>query len=409
MSVSSKKRRADRRCCFIDDEALETKEDSQEESEEEEEDNQESYVVEQDGVMDDIEDLDLNNNNHDFTFNVDVSNHQQFPPLFESSSDDESVNDKTCDDESKTHDQEQLFPSRYESSDDDDDKSLNTITASSASRQETLVTESKNMFDCPIITSFPRPSYAKDRIQEFKYNHGSAPCHRDAVITYETMGDDEILLRKEPLESKGIKEVHSFVKQGRGLLWHNRTSAKLHYETSMSTYQDFVIRKASKGGIRSRLFDSDSSSLQRMVEGPNIFLFKSGTFEHFHEKVWFQELIRDACIHAPHTVPRMDSVRENSGPSVGLCTSQGLTLGTNESFAIPGWLAGTHRYMKVFDIISKTTKSFLDSANLSDRLPLTNSSALPKQKFLQSVLSQLMQRQPLHEPFLQDICSSTKE
>ena len=85
-----------------------------------------------------------------------------------------------------------------------------------------------------------------------------------------------------------------------------------------------------------------------------------------------------------HTVPRMDSVRENSsGPSVGLfTTSQGVTPpAPNESFAVPGWLAGTHQYMKVFDIISRTTKSFLDSANLSDRLPLTNSSALPKQKF----------------------------
>jgi hypothetical protein len=58
---------------------------------------------------------------------------------------------------------------------------------------------------------------------EFKYNEENAPCHRDAVITYETLGDDEILLQKEPLESSGIKEVHSFVKQGRGLLWHNRT------------------------------------------------------------------------------------------------------------------------------------------------------------------------------------------
>ena len=166
-------------------------------------------------------------------------------------------------------------------------------------------------------------------------------------------------------------------------MWHNWTSAKLHYETSMSTYQDFVIRKAcSKAGIRSRLFDCHSSSLQRVVDGPNIFLFKSGTFfKDFHERVWFQELSRDACIPAPHTVPRMDSVRENSGPSVGLCTSQGLTWAPNESFAVPGWLAGTHRYMKVFDIISRTTKSFLDSANLSDRLPLTNSSASPKQKF----------------------------
>ena len=77
-------------------------------------------------------------------------------------------------------------------------------------------------------------------------------------------------------------------------------------------------------------------------------------------------MIRDACIHAPHTVPKMDSVRKNSGPSVGLCTSQGLTRARNESFAVPGRLAGTHRYMKVFDIVSRTTKLFLESANISD-------------------------------------------
>ena len=216
MSIPSKKRRAEHRCCFIDDEALEDHDkDSKEDSEEEkEEDNQES----------DEEDLNKNknNNNSDFEFNVDVSSKQHFPPLFESSS--ESVNDKCDDDSQQTHDQ-QVFPLLYESSDDADDESLNTNTATSSAihQEETAVPESKRMFDCPIITSFPRPSFSKDRMPEFKYNEENAPCHRDAVITYETMGDDEILLRKEPLESNGIKEVHSFVKQGRGLLWHNRT------------------------------------------------------------------------------------------------------------------------------------------------------------------------------------------
>jgi hypothetical protein len=409
-----------RRYCFIDDEAVETNEDDMQESSEEEED-QESSEEEEDQQESEEEDDSVreedeeknnaseDNNNLNVDEDSDDDSNHQLPPLFESSSADEhSVNDE---DENNSHDSsqqqiphlfessssaddvsvkdttlQQSFQSLYESS---DDESLNTTPASSASLQtqsntllqETVdVKQSQTMFECPIITSFPRPSYSKDRIQEFKYNHENAPCHRDAVITYETMGDD-IHLQKEPLESKGIQEVHSFVKQGRGLLWHNRTSAKLHYETSMSTYQDFVVPKASKAGIPSRLFKSDSSSLQRVVDGPNIFLFQSGSFENFHEKLCFQELIRDACIPAPHTVPRMDAVRENSGPSVGLCTSQGLTRGQNESFAIPGWLAGTHRYMTVFDIISRTTKSFLDYANLSDRLPVTNHSASPKQKF----------------------------
>ena len=203
MSVPIKKRRADRRCWFIDDEALEDHDkDNQEDSEEEEEeDNQESdeEEEEQDDVKDNNDiDLDFNNNNNDFEFNgVDVSSNQHIPPLFESSS--ESVNDKCDDDSQQTHDQ-QVFPSLYESSEDDDadDESLNTITATSSapSRQEetAVSTESERMFDCPIITSFPRPSFSKDRIQEFNYNQENAPCHRDAVITYETMGDDEILL-----------------------------------------------------------------------------------------------------------------------------------------------------------------------------------------------------------------------
>ena len=371
-------------CNFIDDEALEANDNDHEEESKEEEDaaEEEDNVEESDDnegefeLLNDDED-DNENQNVDDNFNAgdeddDDDNKNQVNLFESSSSDDESGMDKA----------DKKFPDLFESS--EDDASVNHVHhAASVNNAATLQTQTSNiltttiMFDCPIITSFPRPSFSKDRIQEFKYNCDNAPCDRDSVITYETMGED-ILLRHEPLESNGIKEVHSFVKEGRGLLWHNRTSVKLHYETSMSTYQDFVVPKAMKASIPHRLFHTDDTRLQRFVDGPNIFLFKSGSFDHFHEKVWFQELIRDACIHAPHTVPKMDTVRENSGPSVGLCTSQGLTRSRNESFAIPGWLAGTHRYMKVFDIISKTTKALLDSANLSDRLP---NLASPKQKF----------------------------
>ena len=387
-SVSSssrkKKKFASRRCSFIDDEALESKDEDNDDDGDSnmEEDNEQYQSAHEDEKGDEVaeQDDDHNDGDHDFA-NVDDNN----------SVSEESVVTKI------TKPNQQVYPALFESS---EDESVNSITASQSSDDgvstlhtqtssvlasgvlpPTTITKPKTLlYDCPIITSFPRPSYSKERIQEFNYTCETAPCHRDAVITYETMGED-VVLKKEPLESNGIKQLHSFVKEGRGLLWHNRTSAKLHYETSMSTYKDSVVRKASQAGIPHRLFHSNYTELQSVVEGPNIFLFQSGTFENFHDKVCFEDLIRDACIPARHTVPKMDSVRENSGPSVGLSTSQGLTRARNESFAVPGWVGGTHRYMKVFGVISTTTKSLLDSANLSDRLPATDSSASPKQKF----------------------------
>jgi hypothetical protein len=378
-SVSSsrkKKKFASRRCSFIDDEALETKDedndDDDEDSNMEEEDNEEYQSAHEDDREDEVPEQDDNNDDNHFA-SVDDDN----------SDSEESVVTKI------TKPNQQVYPALFESS---EDESVNSITASRSSDDgvstlhtqassvlasgvlpPTTITKPKTLlYGCPIITSFPRPTYSKERIQEFNYTSETAPCHRDAVITYETMGED-VVLKKEPLESNGIKQLHSFVKEGRGLLWHNRTSAKLHYETSMSTYKDSVVRKASQAGIPHRLFHSNSTELQSVVEGPNIFLFQSGTFENFHDKVCFEDLIRDACISASHTVPKMDSVRENSGPSVGLSTSQGLTRARNESFAVPGWVGGTHRYMKVFGIISTTTKSLLESANLSDRLPTGSS------------------------------------
>ena len=269
--VSAPRNKKSRRTCnFIDDEALETNDKVDEESEDNLEDfgNDDKEDTEV-GEESEFEFVDDKEDDHPPHFNDEEDDHadnqgKEFPALFESSSDDDDFPTVPS-----------QYPALFESS---DDETLENNVTDGASDTATLQTQTSNIvaaanpamqprtiFDCPIITSFPRPSFSK-----------------------------------------------------------------------------------------------------------------SGSFDDFHDKVWFQEVIRNACIHAPHTVPKMDSVRENSGPSVGLCTSQGLTRSRNESFAVPGWLAGTHRYMKVFDIVSRTTKSFLESANLSDRLPGDGS---PKQKF----------------------------
>ena len=220
-------------CNFIDDEALEANDnDHEEESKEEEDAAEEEDNVEEsndnEGEFDLLNDDQDDNENENVDDNFDAGdedddddNKNQVNLFESSSSDDESVMDKA----------DKKFPDLFESS--DDDASVNHVHHAASVNNATLQPQTSNiltktmMIDCPIITSFPRPSFSKDRIQEFKYNCDNAPCDRDSVITYETMGED-ILLRHEPLESNGIKEVHSFVKEGRGLLWHNRTSVKLH-------------------------------------------------------------------------------------------------------------------------------------------------------------------------------------
>jgi len=271
--VSAPRNKKSRRTCnFIDDEALETNDRVDEESEDNLEDfgNDDKEDTEV-GEESEFEFVDDKEDDHPPHFNDEEDDHadnqgKEFPALFESSSDDDDFPTVPS-----------QYPALFESS---DDETLENNVTDGASDTATLQTQTSNIvvaanpamqprtiFDCPIITSFPRPSFSKDRIQEFNYNQDNAPIERDAVITYETMGDD-ILLRQEPLESQGIKEVHSFVKEGRGMLWHNRTSAKLHYETSLSTYQEFIVPKATKAGIPHRLFRSDCTSVQSVVDGP---------------------------------------------------------------------------------------------------------------------------------------------
>ena len=232
VSVPKKKTCVSRRCNFIDDEAFETKDNGESEEDgddfeestndgkshsaiDEEDDEGESEFLAADEDDHELEQHGDINSHNDFDFhaNDEVTN-RHFPPLFESS-DDESV---------KANSNQEIFPVLFDSS---DDESVDSITASSTDaatvqtqtssmRQAVLPQEAipvmppTTLFDCPIIASFPRPSYSKDRIQEFNYNPDNAPCHRDAVITYETMGDD-VLLQKEPLESKGIRQLDNFI------------------------------------------------------------------------------------------------------------------------------------------------------------------------------------------------------
>ena len=130
--------------------------------------------------------------------------------------------------------------------------------------------------------------------------------------------------------------------------------------------------KARRLGIRHYLFYPDGGKVHKVLSGDNAFVIISGgTFADFHDTVCFCDLICDACIRAPHTVRLQDGVRRNSGPSVGLASSQGTHRSANDAFAIPTFLVGTQRYSKVFGHISETTKSLLFSMGLS-HLSATN-------------------------------------
>ena len=65
--------------------------------------------------------------------------------------------------------------------------------------------------------------------------------------------------------------------------------------------------KARRLGIRHDLFYPDGGEVHQVLSGDNAFVIISGgSFADFHDKVCFRELIRDACIRAPHTIPIQD-------------------------------------------------------------------------------------------------------
>ncbi len=193
----------------------------------------------------------------------------------------------------------------------------------------------------------------------------------------------DIVLRDEPFCSTGIISMESYVKRGQGILWQNRSSCKLHYETSQKTLSEIIIPKAKQLKIPHRMYYPDGGKVHRLVQGENALVLVSGsTLDNFHGKVNFQELIRDACIPAARTIPKQDAVRRNSGPTVGLASSQGTTRCTiNDAFAQPGFVDGTQRYSHIFGIIWETTKSLLVSLGLSSFLPPSPNKASSMQRF----------------------------
>ena len=203
----------------------------------------------------------------------------------------------------------------------------------------------------PIVSSFIRPKTTQERIPVYCYTRDTAPMDRDSVITFETMGDD-LLLLKDPLESQGIVSLQSYIKKGQGLMFHNRTSVKLHYETSMKTLCEVIIPRAHRRSIPHQLFCPNSGTPEKVVSGDNVFIILSGgTFNNFHEKVCFRQIIRDACIPAVATIVAPDSGRGNSGPTVGLASSQVLSKQLGRLMLHLGLLLAPtdmHRFLELF-------------------------------------------------------------
>jgi hypothetical protein len=211
------------------------------------------------------------------------------------------------------------------------------ITLSSTSNQDansqlSLSTDDGwGVSDHPIVQAFPRPSIVTQTLPPYSYKASTAPMPvRDSIITYDLMdtrGDLGDLTTTEPFGCKGIVSLHSYVKQGCGLLWQNRSSCKLHYETDMEYWRTHTKPKARLLQIPHHIFFPDGGKVRKVVcTDDNAFVIvSSGTFYNFHDKVCFRDIICDSCILAKNTVPKQDEVRRNSGPSMGLASSQGTT------------------------------------------------------------------------------------
>jgi len=239
-------------------------------------------------------------------------------------------------------------------------------------------------YPLPIVLSLPRPAFATQTLPNYNYKASSAPSPvRDSIVTYETMDTrvDLSLNITEPFATAGIVSLQSFVKRGRGMAWQNRSSSKLHYETDLEYFKEHTKPKATLLRIPHHIYYPEGNEVRRVVTGTdNVFVIVSGgTFDEFHDKVCFQDLIRDACIPAKNTIPLQDKLRRNSGPSVGLSSSQGTTRTSKQAYAVPNFVPGTARYSKVFGIASETTRLLLSSCGLSSFLPPTGSSRSPKQ------------------------------
>ena len=280
--------------------------------------------------------------------------------------------------------------------------SNNSVSQFSLSTQQGAPPPNESRMFCPaagkplpVVRSFPRQLYTQV-LPKYNYLPETAPSPvRDSIVTYKTMetGRDIILDSKEPFGCSGIASLQSYVKRGRGLAWQNRSSSKLHYETNHRVFDEHTRPKAKLLKIRHHIFYPDGGTVRQVITGrDNAFIIVSGgTFADFHDKVCFQALIRDACIPAVNTIPKQDSLRMNSGPTVGLSSSQGTTRSPNQGFATPNFIHGTHRYSKIFGIASETTRKLLKHCRLSWLLPPTGPLASRKQLSYQHRCEELCQ------------------
>jgi hypothetical protein len=142
----------------------------------------------------------------------------------------------------------------------------------------------------PLIPSFPRLKFPTKQLPPYDFNASTAPKERDSVITFETMGR-EMFLQPDPLRSHGIVSLQSYLKGGRGLLWQNRSSCKLHYKTSMETFQSIIIPMAKQRRIPHKTFYLDGGKVHKVVDGENntLLIVSSGTFDCLHDRVCFQD------------------------------------------------------------------------------------------------------------------------
>lgn len=110
-----------------------------------------------------------------------------------------------------------------------------TDTASRNSYHSSSTTTASGalQYPTPIISSYPRPRTKFIPTPKYAFRPGNGPLFRDSIITYENMRDDSSLL-DDPLTSGGITSLLSFSKRSKGILWHNRTSIKLHYENFLN-------------------------------------------------------------------------------------------------------------------------------------------------------------------------------
>jgi len=153
---------------------------------------------------------------------------------------------------------------------------LVTISNSSSSDSESWASESaenKNKYSdvqLPIVPSLSRPSIVTQTLPNYNYNSSDAPCRvRDSIVTYETMdARGELSLNStEPFASPGIISLQSYVKRGRGIVWQNRSSCKLHYETDLKYFKSHTKRKARLLQIQHNVFYPDEGQVHHVISG----------------------------------------------------------------------------------------------------------------------------------------------